>query len=106
MCTRILANRDNIGRCNRFQIVSYIDVPVIVLRDWPLCLQVAVLAAKGCHERRYRIYCNGLTVKPQPTCMRQTDWVHTPELAVSEWNSERDVPLPLFPDQLLVEKAG
>ena len=79
--------------------MSYIDVPEIVLRDCPLCLQVAVLAAKGCHERRYRIYCNGLTEKPQPTCTRQTDWVHTPEIAVSEWNSESDVPLPLFPEQ-------
>ena len=86
--------------------MSYIDVPEIVLRDCPLCLRVAVLAAKGCHERRYRIYCNGLTEKPTPTCTRQTDWLHMPELAVSEWNSDHDVPLPLFPEQLLNEKTG
>jgi hypothetical protein len=58
-----------------------------------------VLAAKGCHERRYRIYCDGLTVKPVPACTRQTDWMYMPELAVSDWNSDRDVPLPLFPEQ-------
>ena len=86
--------------------MSYIDVPEFVLRDCPLCLRGAVLAAKGCHERLYRIYCTGLTEKPLPTCTRQTDWVHTPVLAVSEWNSERDVPLPLFPNRLLIGKTG
>ena len=79
--------------------MSYIDVPEFVLRDCPLCLRVAVLVAKGCHERRYHIYCNGLTEKPKPACTRQTDWVHTPEIAVAEWNSDSDVPLPLFPDE-------
>ena len=86
--------------------MSYIDVPEFVLRDCPLCLRIAVLAAKGCHERRYRIYCDGLTVKPHPVCTRQTDWVHTPELAEMEWNSQHDVPLPLFPDAPVVESRA
>lgn len=81
---------------NRFPPVSYIEVPELILRDCPLCLRVAVLAAKGCHERRYRIYCHGLTDRPAPTCARQTDWLHTPEAAVAAWDSVADVPLPLF----------
>lgn len=76
--------------------VSYIDVPELVLRDCPLCSQIAVLAAKGCHERRYRVYCNGMTAAPAPTCTRQTDWMYTPEAAVMQWDSDADVPLPLF----------
>lgn len=79
--------------------VSYIDVPELVLRDCPLCFQPAVLAAKGCHERHYRIYCSGLTIKPTPTCSRQTDWLYSPEIALREWNSDADVPLPLFDAQ-------
>jgi len=84
-------------------IVSYIDVPEFVLRDCPLCQRTAVLVAKGCHERCYRIYCEGLAAKPHPTCSRQTAWVHLPELAEKEWNSQHDVPLPLFPDAPVME---
>lgn len=76
--------------------MSYIDVPELVLRDCPLCSQPAVLAAKGCHERRYRIYCNGLTAKPTPSCKRETDWMFSPEAALIQWDSDADVPLPLF----------
>jgi hypothetical protein len=86
--------------------VSYTDVPEFVLRDCPLCGRVSVLAAKGCHERRYRIYCSGLTEKPQSACSRETAWWHMPEAAEVEWNLDHDVPLPLFPEQLLNEKTG
>ena len=101
-----LAKPKKTGRFSELPTVSYIDVPEFVLRDCPLCLRVAVLAAKGCHERRYRIYCDGLTAKPKPTCTRQTDWWHTPEAAETEWNLDHDVPLPLFPEQVFTEKAG
>jgi hypothetical protein len=86
--------------------VSYIDVPEFVLRDCPLCGRISVLAAKGCHERRYRIYCSGLTEKPQPACTRQTEWWHMPEAAEIEWKSDHDVPLPLFPDAPVVESRA
>jgi len=83
--------------------VSYIDVPEFVLRDCPLCGRISVLAAKGCHERRYRVYCSGLMEKPQPACTRQTAWWHMPEAAEIEWKSDHDVPLPLFPNAPVVE---
>ena len=77
--------------------MSYSEVPDLVVHDCPLCGRVAVVAAKGCHERRFRIYCAGLAEKTEPACQRQTDWLHSPEAAVVEWDSTKDVPLPLFP---------
>lgn len=86
--------------------MSYIDVPELVIRDCPLCGRVSVLAAKGCHERRYRIYCSGLREQPEPACTRATAWWHMPEAAELEWNQDHDVPLPLFPEEKLTEKTG
>lgn len=86
--------------------MSYIDVPEFVIRNCPLCGRASVLAAKGCNERRYRIYCSGMMEKPVASCERATSWWHVPEAAEIEWNSDRDVPLPLFPDEELCKKTG
>jgi len=64
----------------------------------PLCGRTAAIATKGCSERMFRVYCTGFNVMPTPACSRQTDWLFSPEVVQANWNSDRDAPLPLFPE--------
>ncbi|MBK9991638.1 MAG: hypothetical protein IPP19_13120 [Verrucomicrobia bacterium] len=105
---KLAAARSETGRLSQLPNRELQTSPNLVLRDCPLCLRVAVLAAKGCHERRYRIYCDASSYReaslhdPHPT----DRLVAHARGSGDRMELDHDVSPRCFPDQVPTEKAG